>query len=181
MLRRTTHCSSWTRSGPHHVSHTRCSGRHTHATHRASSRAQSRTHKRLWQLQAESQRGCREKFAKSLCYSVAAAGSAGSNRDSSGPNVQVCTGVQLWRTCLQDRRQFLANPVFAVGAGQATFFAETCSGRSARSYARVCGACSTSCKLEYGLLFAAPPRASKHLLQLVPRCHGECHTLTVVC
>ena len=108
MLHGTSHSRSHlsTHSGPRRVPQYRCSIRHTHATHRTSLRAQSRSHKRLWQ--AERQR-CRNKFAKSLCYSVAAAGSAGSSRDGPGLNVQVC--ICFWRDAVSDLRQKATSPV----------------------------------------------------------------------
>ena len=98
MLHGTSHNHPSTHSGPRRIPQCRCSSRHTYATHRASSRAQSRSHKRLWQAERQRQcerSGCRNKLAKSLCYSVAAAGSAGSNRDGSGANVQVCLRLSL--------------------------------------------------------------------------------------
>ena len=109
MLHGARHSHPSTHSAPGRVPQYKCSSRRTYASHRASSRAQNRSHKRLWQAERQRQRsGRRHKFAKSLCYSVAAAGSAGSNRDGPAANVQVC--ICFGFDAISGLRQNVTNP-----------------------------------------------------------------------
>ncbi|KAL3161361.1 hypothetical protein ABBQ32_010256 [Trebouxia sp. C0010 RCD-2024] len=98
-MQRTGHPS--VHNGPRRVTLCKCSNRQIHVGHRAPWRAQSRSRKRLWQAERQRHRsGFRSKTGRNLCYSVTAAGSAGSNRDGSGATVQEL-----------DRRRFLLRHV----------------------------------------------------------------------
>ena len=167
----TSHPSIQFHGGYRRVTQHKCSSRHIHATQRT---PQSRSHKHLCQAQRQRHRsGFRNRTAKFLCYSVAAAGSAGSNRHGPSANVQVRRALFkeiVVKHYLLSRKAVSA---FAAGVGQATFSAETCSRRSARSHARVCRACSTSRKPAECLLHCTQSKKA-HLYVLASSSTTRC-------